>query len=112
MSCNHLVQSLKECLLFSDCVVKHGNLPSECLKDHLEELPVQCQNLRIAVFECKRAQVGCRDVDLHVVALLTAFWSCQLDMRKRFRGVPGRKLPNDVPTIPPLLNRPPEDLDK
>jgi cytochrome c oxidase assembly factor 5 len=111
MSCEHLVQSLKDCLLFSDCVVKHGNLPSECLKDHFEELPTQCQNLRIAVFECKRAQVGCPGVDLNGVALLKCL-SCQLDMRKRFRGVPGRKLPTDAPTIPPLLNRPPEELEK
>ena len=37
---------------------------------------------------------------------------CQLDMRKRFRGVPGRKLPEDVPTIPPLLNKPIEELEK
>ncbi|KAH8830800.1 cytochrome c oxidase assembly protein PET191-domain-containing protein [Flagelloscypha sp. PMI_526] len=64
-SCNGLLAALKECLLRSDCVIKQGNLPSDCLRDHLEELPLECQQLRRATFECKRGM---------------------LDMRNRFRG--------------------------
>ncbi|KAI0092837.1 cytochrome c oxidase assembly protein PET191-domain-containing protein [Irpex rosettiformis] len=65
MYCEPLLAALKECLLQSDCVVKQGHLPSECLKDHTKELPEQCLSLRQATFECKRGM---------------------LDMRKRFRG--------------------------
>ncbi|KAF8897473.1 cytochrome c oxidase assembly protein PET191-domain-containing protein [Infundibulicybe gibba] len=64
-SCQNLLAALKDCLLRSDCVLKHGNLPSECLKDHFDALPEECQSLRKATFECKRGM---------------------LDMRKRFRG--------------------------
>ncbi|EPT02853.1 hypothetical protein FOMPIDRAFT_1095874, partial [Fomitopsis schrenkii] len=64
-SCQHLISALKECLLNSDCVVKQGHLPSECLKEHTKELPEECLALRQATFECKRGM---------------------LDMRKRFRG--------------------------
>ncbi|KAF9226503.1 hypothetical protein BS17DRAFT_696259 [Gyrodon lividus] len=64
-SCEALLNALKTCLLESDCVQKHGRLPSECLKQHINELPEACQNLRNATFECKRNM---------------------LDMRKRFRG--------------------------
>ncbi|KIJ20203.1 hypothetical protein PAXINDRAFT_174672 [Paxillus involutus ATCC 200175] len=64
-SCEALLSALKTCLLESDCVQRHGRLPSECLKNHIHELPEACQNLRMATFECKRNM---------------------LDMRKRFRG--------------------------
>ncbi|KIM68595.1 hypothetical protein SCLCIDRAFT_13405 [Scleroderma citrinum Foug A] len=64
-SCDALLAALKTCLLESDCVQRHGRLPSECLKQHADELPETCQNLRKAAFECKRNM---------------------LDMRKRFRG--------------------------
>ncbi|KAH6914977.1 cytochrome c oxidase assembly protein PET191-domain-containing protein [Coprinopsis sp. MPI-PUGE-AT-0042] len=64
-SCQGLLSALKDCLLHSDCVVKDGRLPSECLKQHFDELPEECKSLRKATFECKRAM---------------------LDMRKRFRG--------------------------
>ncbi|KAL0949763.1 hypothetical protein HGRIS_009802 [Hohenbuehelia grisea] len=64
-SCQALFAALKDCLMHSDCVVKQKHLPSECLKEHLNELPEQCQSLRKAQFECKRGM---------------------LDMRKRFRG--------------------------
>jgi len=57
MSCDPLLASLKECLLHSDCVIKDGHLPSECIKEHFEELPLQCRSLRQAVFDCKRNQV-------------------------------------------------------
>ncbi|KAJ3556850.1 hypothetical protein NP233_g11884 [Leucocoprinus birnbaumii] len=64
-SCQNLIAALKDCLLHSDCVVKHGHLPSECLKKHYDDLPDECKSLRKATFECKRGM---------------------LDMRKRFRG--------------------------
>ncbi|KAI1792848.1 cytochrome c oxidase assembly protein PET191-domain-containing protein [Ganoderma leucocontextum] len=64
-SCSHLLDALKDCLLHSDCVLKQGRLPSECLKNHIDELPEECKSLRKATFECKRGM---------------------LDMRKRFRG--------------------------
>ncbi|OCH94319.1 hypothetical protein OBBRIDRAFT_810631 [Obba rivulosa] len=64
-SCQHLLAALKECLLQSDCVMKHGHLPSECLKQYPHELPERCLSLRQATFDCKRNM---------------------LDMRKRFRG--------------------------
>ncbi|ESK97635.1 cytochrome c oxidase assembly protein [Moniliophthora roreri MCA 2997] len=64
-SCQGLLAALKDCIMHSDCVMKQGNLPSVCLKEHVDELPEQCQSLRKATFECKRGM---------------------LDMRKRFRG--------------------------
>lgn len=56
-SCSHLLNALKDCLLHSDCVMKQGHLPSECLKEHLNELPEECKSLRQATFECKRGMV-------------------------------------------------------
>lgn len=56
-SCSALLGALKACLLESDCVQKHGRLPSECLKHHTDELPEACQNLRKATYECKRNMV-------------------------------------------------------
>ncbi|KAL4241332.1 PET191 family protein [Abortiporus biennis] len=53
-TCEPLLAALKQCLLQSDCVVKDGNLPSDCLRNHTDELPESCQNLRKATFECKR----------------------------------------------------------
>ncbi|THV08626.1 hypothetical protein K435DRAFT_847475 [Dendrothele bispora CBS 962.96] len=64
-SCKGLLAALKDCVLNSNCVIKDGHLPSECLKNHVDELPESCQSLRKATFECKRGM---------------------LDMRKRFRG--------------------------
>ncbi|EJD53837.1 hypothetical protein AURDEDRAFT_52741 [Auricularia subglabra TFB-10046 SS5] len=65
MSCEPILNALKQCLLLSDCVQKDGRLPSDCLKNHSNELPEECQLLRLSMFECKRSM---------------------LDMRKRFRG--------------------------
>ena len=56
-SCQNLLNALKECLIHSDCVIKQGNLPSDCLKNHFAELPEECQSLRKATFECKRGMV-------------------------------------------------------
>ncbi|KAJ7283719.1 cytochrome c oxidase assembly protein PET191-domain-containing protein [Mycena rebaudengoi] len=67
-SCQGLLAAMKDCLLRSDCVVKDGNKPSDCLRNHTDELPEECQMLRKATFDCKRGM---------------------LDMRNRFRGNPG-----------------------
>ncbi|KAN0140015.1 Cytochrome c oxidase assembly protein PET191 domain containing protein [Lactarius tabidus] len=63
--CEPLLAALKDCILHSDCVMKKGRLPSDCIKNHIDELPEECRSLRLATFECKRGM---------------------LDMRKRFRG--------------------------
>ncbi|CEL55516.1 hypothetical protein RSOLAG1IB_01528 [Rhizoctonia solani AG-1 IB] len=72
-SCQYLLDSLKACLLQSDCVRVQGIAPSKCLRDHAEELPEECRHLRKALFECKRGK---------------------LDMRKRFRGNAGGRPAN------------------
>ncbi|KAI9465359.1 cytochrome c oxidase assembly protein PET191-domain-containing protein [Lactarius psammicola] len=63
--CEPLLAALKDCVLHSNCVMKKGRLPSECIRSHIDELPEECRSLRLATFECKRGM---------------------LDMRKRFRG--------------------------
>lgn len=55
--CGPLLAALKDCVLHSDCVMKDGKLPSECIKHHLDELPEECRSLRLATFECKRGMV-------------------------------------------------------
>ena len=55
--CDPLLAALKDCVLHSDCVIKKGNLPSECIKHHIDELPEECRSLRLAAFECKRGMV-------------------------------------------------------
>ncbi|KIO30501.1 hypothetical protein M407DRAFT_242161 [Tulasnella calospora MUT 4182] len=72
-ACDHVLALLKECLLRSDCVLKRNELPSTCLKEHFEELPLECKLLRNAHYECKRGL---------------------LDMRLRFRG---NNLSNNLP---------------
>ncbi|GAW07635.1 cytochrome c oxidase assembly protein [Lentinula edodes] len=59
-SCQGLLDALKDCLKHSDCVMKQGNLPSDCLKNHMEELPEECRSLRKATFECKRGMLDMR----------------------------------------------------
>ncbi|SCV71859.1 BQ2448_4553 [Microbotryum intermedium] len=68
MSCSGVRTALAECLLKTDCVLKSepARTPHECLQHHSDELPIECQQLRKAFFECKRGM---------------------LDMRKRFRGI-------------------------
>ncbi|KAI0049603.1 hypothetical protein FA95DRAFT_1515569 [Auriscalpium vulgare] len=86
--CDPLIAALKDCVLHSDCVLKQGNLPSTCIKEHMDELPEQCRALRLAAFECKRGM---------------------LDMRKRFRGnnagaaVAKIKQDTEVPPAPPTV---------
>lgn len=57
-TCEPLLEALKDCLMRSDCVLKKGKLPSECLRNHTDELPDACKSLRHAVFECKRGLVS------------------------------------------------------
>lgn len=58
MSCSGVRQALADCLLKTDCVLKQGRTPSECLQEHSDELPMECQHLRKAFFECKRGMVS------------------------------------------------------
>jgi cytochrome c oxidase assembly factor 5 len=84
--CDPLLAALKDCVLHSDCVIKKGNLPSECIKYHIDELPEECRSLRLAAFECKRGMVF---PSQNRTLLLPSLFFCilfQLDMRKRFRG--------------------------
>ena len=57
--CDPLLRQLKLCLLKSDCVLKEGHLPSECIKDRalFDSLPDECRHLRKALWDCKRAKV-------------------------------------------------------
>jgi cytochrome c oxidase assembly factor 5 len=57
-SCHNLIAALKDCLKYSDCVMKDGHRPSDCLKHHYNGLPEECQSLRKATFECKRGMVS------------------------------------------------------
>jgi len=59
-SCEGIRIALKSCLIRSECVLRQGHLPSECLKDHYDELPDECKNLRQSLFECKRGMVSKR----------------------------------------------------
>ena len=83
--CEPLLAALKDCVLHSDCVIKNGKLPSECIKHHIDELPEDCRSLRLAAFECKRGMVNLflliNNHPSH--AFIYIF---KLDMRKRFRG--------------------------
>ncbi|KAF8195967.1 cytochrome c oxidase assembly protein PET191-domain-containing protein [Mycena galopus ATCC 62051] len=80
-SCKGLLAAMRDCLMRSDCVVKDGHKPSECLRNHTSELPEECQSLRRATFECKRGMI---------------------DMRNRFRGNVGAQfhyVPEERPPI-------------
>ncbi|GJQ74442.1 hypothetical protein Trydic_g21312 [Trypoxylus dichotomus] len=65
-ACAGVRADLKMCLLKSDCCVKDGKTPRECLKSH--NVPQECEALRNTFFECKRSM---------------------LDNRQRFRGRKG-----------------------
>jgi cytochrome c oxidase assembly factor 5 len=66
-SCRTIRKELADCLLQSDCMLKHRHKAKECLQDpnlaHL--VPERCQAIRKSFFECRRGL---------------------LDMRLRFRG--------------------------
>lgn len=55
--CDTLLDALKNCLLQSDCVLKRGLLPSECLRDHYDELPEECRTLKATLVDCKKGMV-------------------------------------------------------
>ena len=91
MSCSQLRSDFIDCVLRSDCVVRAGNTPQDCIHNHAQELPEPCQHLRFAFFECKRGMVS-RIPLVVVVEKLTFRHDAKLDMRKRFRGLdPGTK---------------------
>jgi len=64
--CSGLRVDLKRCLLTTECCTERNKTPLECLQTN--DVPQECQALRVAFFECKRSI---------------------LDMRTRFRGRKG-----------------------
>ena len=87
-SCEGIRIALKSCLIRSDCVLRQNKLPSECLKDHFEDLPDECKQLRQSLFECKRGMVCHFTFWLFVNILLTEFvafalsWTCEIDFEE------------------------------
>ncbi|GFZ44816.1 hypothetical protein JCM24511_02542 [Saitozyma sp. JCM 24511] len=63
-ACKTVRDDLVACLLRTDCVIKSGKTPAECIRSP-QELPLQCQHLITAYSDCKKGM---------------------LDMRRRFRG--------------------------
>ncbi len=59
-SCQNIRNNLAECLLRTDCVLRSDppRTPSDCLKNHHDELPDECKQLRKSFFECKRGMVS------------------------------------------------------
>lgn len=51
--CSELRQDFKLCMLNSDCIKIHGKKVRECFE--LNEVPIECQQLRTLLFECKRS---------------------------------------------------------
>ncbi|KAK4335216.1 Cytochrome c oxidase assembly protein PET191-domain containing protein [Rhodotorula toruloides] len=62
MSCKGIRQALADCILRSDCVLRSDppRSPQECIKEHSDELPEECQLLRKSFFECKRGMLDMR----------------------------------------------------
>ncbi|XP_006010676.1 cytochrome c oxidase assembly factor 5 [Latimeria chalumnae] len=61
-ACSGVKEDLRTCLLETDCVLKEGKSPRQCLKEGC------CKPLQVTFFECKRSM---------------------LDTRSRFRGRKG-----------------------
>nr|XP_033804902.1 cytochrome c oxidase assembly factor 5 [Geotrypetes seraphini] len=61
-ACAGVKEDLKMCLLETDCVLKEGKSPKQCLREG------HCKALQVTFFECKRSV---------------------LDTRSRFRGNKG-----------------------
>ncbi|CAK9781192.1 hypothetical protein CC85DRAFT_289004 [Cutaneotrichosporon oleaginosum] len=64
LACQRERDELAQCILRTDCVLKQGKSPKECLSNK-DNLPLQCQHLLASFSDCKRGL---------------------LDMRRRFRG--------------------------
>ncbi|ELU08116.1 hypothetical protein CAPTEDRAFT_218889 [Capitella teleta] len=68
-ACQGLREDLRECLMQSDCVIKDGKSPKDCLlMGRHPSVPDRCHALRQSFFDCKRSLI---------------------DMRTRFRGRKG-----------------------
>ncbi|BEJ16400.1 hypothetical protein CspHIS471_0510050 [Cutaneotrichosporon sp. HIS471] len=64
LACQRERDELAQCVMRTDCVLKQGKSPKECLSSK-DNLPVQCQHLLASFSDCRRGM---------------------LDMRRRFRG--------------------------
>ena len=56
-SCKDIAESLRDCLLKTECMKRPGTTMKDCLD---EEQSPQCQVLRNTYFECKRSQLDMR----------------------------------------------------
>ncbi|XP_046853819.1 cytochrome c oxidase assembly factor 5-like [Xenia sp. Carnegie-2017] len=67
-ACSGLRKELKDCLMSSECVIKYGHTPKNCLSNEAPGVTNECRLTQQAFFECKRSL---------------------LDFRNRFRGRKG-----------------------
>lgn len=65
-ACWMIRSELKQCLMESDCMLKHGKTARECMSSN--DLSESCQNIKYTYYLCRRSI---------------------LDMRSRFRGRKG-----------------------
>lgn len=56
-ACAGIREDFANCLLRTDCVLKQGRTPQECIQKHADELPEECQFLRKSLATCKRGMV-------------------------------------------------------
>lgn len=56
--CQGIRADLASCLLESDCVQKDGRSGQECLRDHMDELDMECKNIYKSYVHCKRGMVS------------------------------------------------------
>lgn len=57
-ACAGIRADLANCLLQSNCVLRDGNTPKDCLKDHADTIPLECQYLRKSLTQCKKGMVS------------------------------------------------------
>ncbi|RSH86848.1 uncharacterized protein EHS24_005126 [Apiotrichum porosum] len=65
LACAREREELIQCVIRTDCVLKKGKTPADCIKQSKDELPLLCQHLLLSYADCKKGM---------------------LDMRRRFRG--------------------------
>jgi hypothetical protein len=57
-ACAGIRADLANCLLQSNCVLRDGNSPKDCLAHHSDTIPLECQYLRKSLTQCKRGMVS------------------------------------------------------
>lgn len=61
--CVGIRNDLAACLIATDCVQKEGKTGQECLRDHMDELPQDCQHLYKSYVACRRGMVSVERTD-------------------------------------------------